>query len=164
MRLAFAILCAASLFAVTSEAQTTAVVPLRIAAGTVVTFHVQSRLRTAGNDALGAIPQGTQLQVKITDPIDSTQDRDGSAFRGLLVSPIVSEGTVIHADAEVRGLLVLLRSKDHPEGFRYELMMTAVIEDGVSYPLTATLSASLFDNKPEAVAAARKSANSSRAP
>ena len=164
MRLAFAMLCAVSLFAITSEAQTTPVVPLRIAAGTVVTFHVQSRLRTAGDDALGAIPQGTQLHVKIVDSIDSAQDRDGSAFRGLLVSSIVSDGTVIHADAEVRGLLVLLRSKDHPEGFRYELMVTAIVEDGVSYPLTATLSASLFDSKPVAVAAARKSANSSRTP
>ena len=163
MRLAFAVLCAACLFTVPTEGQTTAVVPLRLAAGTIVTFHVQSRLRPTGDGAADAYPPGTQLQVRILDPIDSTQDRDGSNFRGVLVSSITSEGTVVPADAEVRGLLVLLRSKDHPDGFRYELIVTGIIADGVPHALTASLGSSLFDRKPETVAA-RKTSSPTRTP
>jgi hypothetical protein len=45
----------------------------------------------------------------------------------------------------VRGLLVLLRSKTHPEGFRYELLITRLIDHGKSYDLTASLNPSFLD-------------------
>src|SRR5262249_27899804 len=134
-----------TLFATQAASQTSAVVPLRVAAGTVVTFHVQSRLRSSASDALGALPQGTTLQVKLTDSVDSTQSRDGAPFRGTLVSGISSGETTIHAEAEVHGILVLLRSKSHPNGFRYELMVTGISENGQWHPLTASLSTSLFE-------------------
>jgi len=78
--------------------------------------------------------------------IDSNADRDGSEFRGFVVSDLsLGDGVVIHSHAEVRGLLVLLRSKNHPDGFRYELLLTELTDQGKSYPLTASLNASFFD-------------------
>src|SRR5438552_3621549 len=69
-----------------------------------------------------------------------------AAFRGTLVTPLVSEGEVIvHSEAEVRGLFVLLRSKTHPEGFRYELLVTGLTDRGKSFDLTASLNSSFLD-------------------
>lgn len=120
--------------------------PLRLPGGSVLTFYLQTRLRPIAEDPLDALPQGTVLHVKLLRPIDSTVDRDGSEFHGWVVADLaLGDGVVIHADSEVRGLLVLLRSKNHPNGFRYELLLTELSDHGKSYPLTASLNPSFFD-------------------
>jgi hypothetical protein len=142
------ILCAVSVFSQAALAQgsSAAIEPIRVSTGTVLTFHLQTRLRHADGDPLDAFPQGTVLHIKILSPIDSTTDRDGSEFRGVVVSDLaVGDGVVIHEDAEVRGLLVLLRSRNHPDGFRYELLLTQLSDAGKSYPLTASLNTSFYD-------------------
>lgn len=154
-RFLISLLCAASVFAVVSFGQGTRglaadsgsrVEPLRIPPGTVLAFHLQTRLHPTAEDPLDALPQGTVLHVKILRPIDSTVDRDGSEFHGWVVSDLsLGDGVVIHADSQVRGLLVLLRSRNHPEGFRYELLLTELTDHGNSYPLTASLGTSFAD-------------------
>jgi len=63
-----------------------------------------------------------------------------------LAAPLVSGGQVIvRNEAEVRGLLVLLRSRSHPEGFRYELLVTSLTDRGKSYDLTASLNPTFLD-------------------
>jgi hypothetical protein len=52
---------------------------------------------------------------------------------------------IIRSEAEVRVLLVLLRSRNHPEGFRYELLVTRLTDRGKSYDLTASLNPSFLD-------------------
>jgi hypothetical protein len=144
-----AVLCAASVFAVLAPAQisTSAIEPIRVPSGSILAFHLQTRLRPADSDPLDQLPQGTVLHVKILNAIDSTVDRDGSEFHGSVVSDLaLGDGVVIHADSEVRGLLVLLRSRNHPEGFRYELLLTELTDHGKSYPLTASLNSSFFDS------------------
>ena len=90
------------------------------------------------------------MHLKIFSAIDSNADRDGSEFHGSVVSDLsLGDGVVIHSDAEVRGLLVLLRSKNHPDGFRYELLLTELTDGGKSYPVTASLSTSFFDAAPQ---------------
>jgi hypothetical protein len=107
---------------------------------------LQTRLNPAGGDALDALPKGTVLQVKILDSIDSAVDRDGAEFHGSMVAPLVlGEDVVVHPKAEVRGLLVLLRSRRHPDGFRYELLLTGITDCGKSYDLTASLNPSFLD-------------------
>lgn len=136
-------------FAISSPAQVSGstIEPLRVPAGTILAFHLQTRLRHTETDPLDALPQGTALHVKILSAIDSNVDRDGSEFRGSVASDLSmgDGGVVIHSDAEVRGLLVLLRSKNHPDGFRYELLLTELTDHGKSYPLTASLNTSFFD-------------------
>ncbi|PYT50576.1 MAG: hypothetical protein DMG43_14765 [Acidobacteria bacterium] len=62
------------------------------------------------------------------------------------MAPLVLAGEVIvRSEAEVRGLLVLLRSRSHPEGFRYELLITGLTDRGKSYELTASLNPSFLD-------------------
>jgi hypothetical protein len=142
------LLCVASLFATAAPAQvsTSAIDPLRVLPGTILAFHLQTRLRHSEGDPLDVLPQGTVLHVKILSAIDSSVDRDGSQFRGSVVSDLaIGDGVVIHSDAEVRGLLVLLRSRNHPDGFRYELLLTQLTDGGKSYPLTASLSTSVSD-------------------
>ena len=93
------------------------------------------------------------------DSVDSDSDRDGTEFHGTLATPLVLEGEVIvHSEAEVRGLLVLLRSKSHPEGFRYELLVTGLTDRGKSYDLTASLNPSFVDTAAHPAAADSKSA------
>src|SRR5580658_2072427 len=141
-------LCAASVFAVSSSAQisSSTLEPIRVPAGSILPFHFQTRLRQNSTDPLDALPQGTVFHVKILNAIDSSADRDGSEFHGSVVSDLsLGEGVVIHADSEVRGILVLLRSKSHPDGFRYELLLTELTDHGKSYPLTASLNSSFYD-------------------
>jgi hypothetical protein len=151
-------LCAASVFATAAPAQisSSAIEPIRVPAGTVLAFHLQTRLRHSTADPLDVLPQGTVLHVRVLSSIDSGVDRDGSEFRGTVVSDLaVGEGVVIHSDAEVQGLLVLLRNRNHPEGFRYELLLTQLTDHGKSYPLTASLSASFFDSGPESISSTK---------
>ncbi len=87
------------------------------------------------------------------DSIDSGVDQDGAEFHGLLTVPLVLGGEVIvRPEAEVRGLLVLLRSRNHPEGFRYELLVTGLTDHGKSYDLTASLNPSFVDPAVQPVA------------
>lgn len=156
-RLLAVFLCALGAFAISTPAQVSSspIEPLRFPAGTTLAFHLQTRLRHSDADPLGVLPQGTVLHVKMLNAIDSVVDRDGSEFHGSIVSDIsIGDGVVIHSDAEVRGLLVLLRSKNHPDGFRYELLLTQIIDGGKSYPLTASLNSSFFDSSAQPVSSA----------
>jgi hypothetical protein len=129
-----------------ARGQTPGVAPIRVAAGTVLTFHLQTRLNPTGDDAVDGLPKGTVLQVKMLDSIDSAVDRDGAEFHGSVVVPVVlGSEVIVHPEAEVRGLLVLLRSRSHPEGFRYELLITGLSDRGKSYNLTASLNPSFVD-------------------
>ena len=144
-RLVVAILCFIGVLTATARGQNSGIEPIRAAAGTVLTFHLQTRLNQTSGDALDILPRGTLLRVKILESIDSSVNRDGSGFHGSMVSAVVSgDEVVIHSDAEVRGLFVLLRSRSHPEGFRYELLITGLTDGGKSYSLTASLNPSFF--------------------
>jgi hypothetical protein len=123
-----------------APAASTAILPLRIPAGSIVNFQLQTRMKAAQADVLGVLPKGTLLRVKLLDAIDSAALRDGSAFHGVIVSSVERDSRiVIHPQAEVRGLFALLRSANHPEGFQYQLLVTGLIDRGQSYTLTAFL-------------------------
>lgn len=156
-------LCTIGVFAISSPAQVSnsSIEPVRVSAGTVLAFHLQTRLRHADADPLDALPQGTVFHVRMLNPVDSTADRDGTEFHGIVVSDLsLGDGVVIHADSEVRGLLVLLRSKNHPDGFRYELLVTELTDHGKSCPLTASLNASFYDASPQPSSPANSPATS----
>lgn len=145
-RFALAALCFSCGFALQVDAQKTGVEPIAVAAGTILTFHLQTRLNPTGGNETDILPRGTVLKVRILDAIDSGVNRDGSGFRGEVVLPVVSGNeVVVHAHSEVTGLFALLRSKNHPEGFRYELLITKVNDHGKSYDLTASLNPSFAD-------------------
>jgi hypothetical protein len=134
------------LFAVPSFSQSAGIRPLQIPAGSVVQFQLQSRLSPSTADAADTLPPGTTLRIKLLDPIDSRVEQDGSAFQGVLMSPLEQNNhIVVGANAEVHGLFALLRSRQHPEGFRYELLVTSLVEGGRSYVVTASLDPSLFE-------------------
>jgi hypothetical protein len=145
-RLPVVLWCAAGLLVASAQAQNVPIEPVRVPAGTVLNFHLQTRLNPGDGDAADALPKGTVLQVKMQYAVDSAVERDGAEFRGTVVSAVVSgNDVIIHPDSEVRGILVLLRSRMHPEGFRYELLLTGVNDHGKSYPLTASLNSSFRD-------------------
>jgi hypothetical protein len=138
--------CAIAALAVTAQGQSTNsgasgnVAPLRVPAGTIVNFQLQTRMKAATAGVLDELPKGTMLRVRLLDSVDSAADRDGSAFRGLIVSSVArGDRVVIHSDAEVRGLFALLRSASHPEGFEYQLLITGLVDRGQAYTLTAFL-------------------------
>jgi hypothetical protein len=140
------VLCSIGLFANPVHCQSSNIAPFRVAAGTILEFHLQTRLHPTAGDALGTLPKGTILQVKMLDSLDSGVDRDGTEFHGSLAAPVVISGeVVIRAEAEVRGLLVLLRSRTHPDGFRYELLVIGITDHGKSHDLTASLNPSFAD-------------------
>jgi len=96
-----------------------------------LTFYLQTRLNPADGNVIDLLPKGTVLSIRVLDAIDSDVTRDGAQFRGVVVAPVVSKDeVVIHADAAVRGLFALLRSRNHPDGFRYELLITGIADGG----------------------------------
>jgi hypothetical protein len=140
-------LCILGLFAKPVNGQEGILKPLRVSPGTVLSFYLQARLHPSAENDVDVLPSGTVIQVKILDAIDSNVDRDGFEFRGVVVSSVVAGNvTVVHADAEVRGILALLRSRNHPDGFRYELLMTGMNDHGKTYDLTASLNPSFRDS------------------
>jgi hypothetical protein len=145
-------LCALGALAGSAYAQKSSIQPMRVDAGTILEFHLQTRLDSAAGNLVDALPKGALLQVKMLDSIDSTVSQDGAEFRGLLMSSMKSRGeVVVHSGAEVSGIFALLRSRRHPEGFRYELLLTGVKEHGKYYPLTASLSSAIGDSGSQSV-------------
>jgi hypothetical protein len=143
------LLCAAGVFANTTHAQdsSSGIEPLRVSTGTILAFHLQTRLRPESEDPFDALPPGTVLHVKILNSLDSSVDPDGTEFHASIVSDLtLRANVVIHADSEAHGVLVLLRSRNHPNGFRYELLLTELTDHGKSYPLTASLNSSFDDS------------------
>ena len=140
--------CAFASAAQSQTSQTYGIVPVHVTAGTVLTFYLHARLNPTSGDSLDGLPKGTLLRVKMLDSIDSAVNADGAEFRGTVVSGLTSSGElVIHPESEVKGILALLRSRSHPEGFRYELLITSLTDHGRSYALTASLTSSLADSR-----------------
>lgn len=129
--------CASAAFGQTPEAP-------RFAAGSELSFHLQSRFRPDTMNEADSLPRGTELRVRLLQPIETAHD--GDEVQGELIEPIVyREKTVLHAGATVKILVVLLRSRTHPEGFRYELLATRVEDKQKPFDITASLGTSLAD-------------------
>jgi hypothetical protein len=145
-RLATLVACVVGLSG-TAHGQSIAIEQVRVVSGTVLSFHLQTRMNPDAGDSPDTFPKGTVIYVRMLDSIDSTVNRDDSPFRGSIASPLTSGGRiVVHSEAEVHGLLALLRSRSHSEGFRYELMITGLVDHGKSYTLTASFDPSFLDS------------------
>jgi hypothetical protein len=142
------VLCAIVLWVHPLFAQSSRVAPVQLPVGSVLTFYLQTRLNPNAENPLDGLPKGTMLRVRLLDAIDSNLEADGAAFRGILDAPLTDEHktTLVEEHAEVRGLLVLLRSRTHPEGFRYELLLTGINVNGKMQDLTAILNPTFGDH------------------
>jgi|SRR5215470_15367346 len=160
-RLTLAVVCYLTLMTGAVWGQASGIKPIHVPAGTILTFYLHTRLNPTNGNAIDLLPKGTVLNIKVMDSIDSDLTRDGAEFRGLVVSPLVSKDeVVIHADAEVRGLFALLRSRSHPDGFRYELLLTGITDGGKIFQLTASLNPSFLDSPPQETAKSNGGSNS----
>jgi hypothetical protein len=145
-RFGLVFLCSVCVFGGTARGQSASIEPIHAQLGAVLTFHLQTRLNPTDRNEMDVLPRGTVIRVKMLNGVDSSVDRDGSEFHGEVVDSVSAGGKVIvHSESEVRGILVLLRSKNHPEGFRYELLITSVTDHAKTYALTASLNPSFFD-------------------
>ncbi|HWY07882.1 MAG TPA: hypothetical protein VNY24_13555 [Candidatus Acidoferrales bacterium] len=139
-------LCSVCVFGGAARGQNTNIEPIHAQLGAVLTFHLQTRLNPADRNEMDVLPKGTVIRVRMLNGVDSNVDRDGSEFHGEVVDSVSAGSKVIvHSESEVRGILVLLRSKNHPDGFRYELLVTSVTDHAKTYDLTASLNPSFFD-------------------
>jgi len=133
------LVCAFGLFALVVRGQALSIKPIQFESGTILNFHLQTRLQASAGDPLNSLPSGTALQVKMLGAAHRIADADGVPFRGTVVSSIiVGDHVVIHSEAEVHGIQILLRNRNHPEGFRYELLITDLIDQGTPYTITAS--------------------------
>ena len=145
-RFAAVLLCTVCVFTVSARGQNAKIEGVHVPLGTVVTFHLQTRLNPIDRNDTDVLPRGTEIRVKMLSGVDSSVDRDGSEFHGEVVETVYAGNKVIvHPDSEVRGILVLLRSRNHPDGFRYELLLTSVTDHAKTYNLTASLNQSFVD-------------------
>ena len=146
-RITLVAMCIIGAVASTAHGQASCIESVHVSAGTVLTFYLHARLNPTSGHSVDGLPKGTLLRVKMLDSIDSAVNADGTEFRGTVMSGLTSSGeVVIHSGSEVRGILALLRSRNHPQGFRYELLITGLTDHGKSYALTASLNPSLADS------------------
>jgi hypothetical protein len=155
------LVCVVCLFLLPAVAQTTVLEPLRYPTGAVLEFHLQTRFNPEAENEVDSLPKGTLLRVKLLSPVDSDSAQDGSEIRGVITAAVLSgDKVVVHPNAEAQVLFVVLRNRTHPQGFRYELLVTKITDAGRSLDLTASLSSSFAedpsahsgDAKPAAVA------------
>src|SRR4029077_19098438 len=108
-RFAAVILCSVCVFIGIARGQSASVEPVHAPSGTLLTFHVQTRLNPADRNELDVLPKGTVLHVRMLSGIDSGVDHDGSVFHGEVMDSVSAGSKVIvHSESEVRGILVLL--------------------------------------------------------
>lgn len=159
-RIALVAIWLAGAFASAARGQASGIEPVHVTAGTVLTFYLHARLNPTSGDSVDGLPKGTLLRVKMLESVDSAVNADGSEFHGIVTSGLTSSGeVVIHSGSEVRGILALLRSRNHPDGFRYELLITDLTDHGKSYSLTASLNPSLADSSVASTAKPAPKAN-----
>jgi hypothetical protein len=164
-RFGLAFLCSVCVSGGIARGQNQTIEPIHAQPGAVLAFHVQTRLNPADRNEMDVLPKGTVIHVKMLNGVDSSVDRDGSEFHGEIVDSVSAGSKVIvHSESEVRGILVLLRSKNHPEGFRYELLVTSLTDHAKTYDLTASLNPSFFDAGPPAPAISRTDPQTQREP
>jgi hypothetical protein len=145
-RFASVLLCSVCVFGGAARGQTANIGAIHAQPGAVLTFHLQTRLNPPDRNEMDVLPRGTAIRVKLLNGVDSSVDRDGSEFRGEVVDSVsAGDKIIVHSESEVRGILVLLRSKNHPEGFRYELLVTSLTDHEKTYDVTASLNPSFFD-------------------
>ena len=158
-RFAVIFLCCVCVFGGPARGQNANIGTIHAEFGTILTFHMQTRLNPSERNEMDILPKGTVIRVKMLKKVDSSVDRDGSEFHGEVVESVSAGSKVIvHSESEARGILVLLRSKNHPEGFRYELLVTSVTDHAKTYDLTASLSPSFFDAEAPTVPVAKAEA------
>jgi hypothetical protein len=162
-RFAAVVLCSVCVFSGVARGQNFNIEAVRAKPGTVLTFYLQTRLNPTDRNEMDVLPRGTVIRVKLVDGVDSGVDRDGSEFRGEVVESVLAEDKImIHAESEVRGMLVLLRSRNHPEGFRYELLVTSITDHAKRYDLTASLNRSFVDAEPATAPASKEQSENER--
>jgi hypothetical protein len=145
-RFGLVFLCFVCVFGRAARGQTANIEPIHAQLGAVLTFHLQTRLNPTDRNEMDVLPRGTVIRVKMLNGVDSGVDRDGSEFHGEVVDSVsVGNRVIVHSESEVRGILVLLRSKNHPEGFRYELLVTSLTDHAKTYDVTASLNPSFVD-------------------
>lgn len=81
------------------------------------------------------VPAGTQLSVRLNDPLDSERNRVGDTFHGSLSSPIVIDGeTVIPSGADVVGRVANVQSAGRFAGSSLlTLELTSLSVNGKTY-------------------------------
>src|SRR5690349_24754101 len=105
-RIALVALCFTSAFASVAQGQTSSIVPVRVTAGTVVTFYLHARLNPTSGDSLDGLPKGTLLRVKMLDSIDSAVNADGPEFRGTVMSGFALSGELVVVPESVVGVIL----------------------------------------------------------
>src|SRR5260221_13718653 len=106
-RFAAVLLCTVCVFAVAARGQNAKIEAVQAPLGTVLTFHLQTRLNPADPNEMDVLPRGTVIRVKMLNGMDSGVDRDGSVFHGAVVDSVsAGDKIIVHSESEVRGILV----------------------------------------------------------
>jgi len=89
--------------------------PVPAPPGTVLTFHLQTRLNPADRNEMDSRQRGRCFPVRMLSALIQSWITTESVFHCEVVE-FGSAGSkiIVHSESEVRGILVLLRSRNHP--------------------------------------------------
>ena len=85
----------------------------------------------------GAIPQGTQLQIRMIDALSSATATPGQTFRASLAQSVIANGRTLYPrGADVTGQVIDSKSSGRLSApGELELALTQITVNGVSYPI-----------------------------
>jgi hypothetical protein len=85
----------------------------------------------------GAIPQGTQVQIRMIDALSSATAKDGQMFHATLEQPVVVDGRTLYPKgADITGQVVQAKSSGRLSApGELELALTQISVNGTAYPI-----------------------------
>ena len=85
----------------------------------------------------GAIPQGTQVQIRMIDSLSSATAKPGQTFRATLEQPIVANGRTLYPKgADVTGQVLQAKSSGRLSApGELQLALTQISVNGATYPI-----------------------------
>jgi hypothetical protein len=84
-----------------------------------------------------AIPEGTAINVFLTDPISTAKNKTGDAFTGSVADPFIVNGeTIIERGATVKGKIVEAEGSGRIKGkANIRLTLTSIVQKEKAYPI-----------------------------
>src|SRR5260370_35723277 len=108
-RFAVIFLCCVCVFGGSARGQNANIGPIHAEFGTILTFHVQTRLNPSERNEADILPNGTVIRVTMLKEVDSSVDRDGSEIHGEdAETASAGNKVIVSAEPEMRGTHALV--------------------------------------------------------
>jgi hypothetical protein len=115
------------------------VIPAICMMGVLLFLPASLPAQQAGSASTVTVPAGTQMMVKMIDPVDSKKNNENDRFRGTLEANLTVDNNVIAPKGTtVFGRLVTAQAASSGQAAQLEFDLTDIMIDGQTYSLATS--------------------------